>query len=72
MRISKGFVSLGAVFLAGVQTVLAGPGGFVSLINATPFDWVLVYQHEYQMEWQPKKIIPAGKSPVTYLLLRMY
>lgn len=71
MRISKVLASFGAFLLAGVQPVLAGPGGFVSLINATPFDWVLVNQHEYQMEWQPKQIIHAGKYTTIQIPRRM-
>jgi hypothetical protein len=50
-----------------ISLVTAGPGGFVTLINASPYDWKLIYSHSYQMEWQPAKLIPAGTSHEQYL-----
>jgi len=47
--------------------VAAGPGGYVTLINATPHDWALTYSHAYQIEWNPPKIIPAGTSHQQYV-----
>ncbi|CAG8952238.1 hypothetical protein HYFRA_00000978 [Hymenoscyphus fraxineus] len=62
MRFSNLLVPLEIALLAGVEQVMAGPGGYVSLVNASPYDWVLLYKHEYQMDWQPKDVIPAGKT----------
>lgn len=42
------------------KVVLAGPGGFLTLINATPFDWKLTYKHSYQTTWEPADIVAAG------------
>ncbi|KAH8786043.1 PLC-like phosphodiesterase [Hyaloscypha finlandica] len=57
--------------LLGVSTLLplvaAGPGGYVTLINASPYDWKLTYSHSYQMDWQPAALIPAGESHEQYL-----
>ncbi|KAF4625880.1 hypothetical protein G7Y89_g12282 [Cudoniella acicularis] len=54
-------------FLAACgQIAWAGPGGYVSLINGTPYNWTLVYSHSYQMDWKPADIIPAGSSHQQY------
>lgn len=47
--------------------VAAGPGGYVSLINGSPYDWKSTYSHSYQMDWQPAALIPAGTSHEQYL-----
>src|ERR1700712_3210328 len=47
--------------------VAAGPGGYVNLINASPYDWKLTYSHSYQMDWQPAALIPAGTNHEQYL-----
>jgi hypothetical protein len=54
------------VLLTGGHPVAAGPGGYVALINGSPYDWKLVYSHEYQMDWKPAPIIPAGTSKEQY------
>jgi hypothetical protein len=39
-------------FFAGILIVggvLAGPGSYITIINATPYDFQLTYSHEY--EW---------------------
>jgi hypothetical protein len=50
-----------------VPIVAAGPGGYVTLINGSPFDWKLTYSHAYQMDWKPAEIIRAGESHEQYL-----
>jgi hypothetical protein len=54
------------VLLAGGHPVAAGPGGYVTLINGSPYDWKLVCSHENQMHWKPAPIIPAGTSKEQY------
>lgn len=36
-------------------------GGYVTLINATPYDWNLTSIHQNQMEYDFPRLIPAGK-----------
>ena len=55
-----------AIFAAG-QLALAGPGGFLSFTNGSPFEWQLVSQHSYQMDWSPPSIVPSGSNVEQYL-----
>ena len=50
---------ISCIFLA--QAGLAKPiSGFVTLINATPFDWELTSSHAYQLDWNFPSIVKAG------------
>ncbi|KAN0108175.1 PLC-like phosphodiesterase [Hyaloscypha variabilis] len=53
--------------LMSLPRVAAGPGGYVTLINGSPYDWKLTYSHSYQMDWKPAAVIPAGRSHQQYL-----
>ncbi|KAE9377813.1 PLC-like phosphodiesterase [Stipitochalara longipes BDJ] len=53
--------------LISLPYVAAGPGGYVTLINGSPYDWKLTYSHSYQMDWKPVAVIPAGASHQQYL-----
>jgi hypothetical protein len=48
----------------GVQ---AGPGGDLSLVNFTPYDWRLNYSHAYQIKWKPPNLISAGSNYKLYI-----
>ena len=40
-----------------------GEGGFIVLVNGTPYDWVKTNEHSYQMEtWSFPDVIPAGRT----------
>jgi hypothetical protein len=54
------FLSTLVTFLYLVRFVVCGNGGFVTLINSTPYNWVLASNHSYQMDWHPKEFIEAG------------
>jgi hypothetical protein len=53
-------------FFIGGHLVVVGPGGYVTLINGSPYDWKLTYSHEYQMDWKPAPIISTGTSIEQY------
>ena len=56
-------------FSAGILTVggvLAGPGGYVTIINATPYNFQLTYSHEYEMDCKPVSTISSGTSHEQY------
>jgi hypothetical protein len=44
-------------------------GGYVTLINATPYDWNLTSIHQNQMEYDFPGLIPAGRRTRLALLL---
>jgi hypothetical protein len=50
-----------------ISFVEAGTGGYVTLINASPYDWKLTYSHSYQMDFKPAQLIPAGTSHEQYV-----
>lgn len=60
-------------FLSAVLCVLvlpivrAGPGGYLALINGTPYNWNLTYSHSYQLDWKPPAVIAAGTSFQNYV-----
>jgi len=33
---------------------------YFELINGTPYDWTLVYQHSYSMNWDPPATVSSG------------
>jgi hypothetical protein len=40
-----------------------GQGGYLSLINATPFSWHKIYEHSYQMNsWDFPDVINPGEQ----------
>jgi hypothetical protein len=45
----------------------AGPGGHLELVNLSPYDWKLTYQHSYHMGWHPTDLIPAGGKHEQYV-----
>ncbi|PQE32108.1 plc-like phosphodiesterase protein [Rutstroemia sp. NJR-2017a WRK4] len=45
--------------------VLAARTAYVDLINATPYDWVLVHQHSYRMDWEPPATVSSGENTET-------
>jgi hypothetical protein len=45
----------------------SGQGGFVTLINATPYDWNLTSLHPNHMEYDFPGFIPAGKMLLSTL-----
>jgi hypothetical protein len=51
------------VILIAVEAQLgfAGPAGYVTLINATPYDWKLTSIRQYQMEYGFPSLITAGE-----------
>ena len=50
------------------QLALARPrAGYVTLINATPYDWKLISNHFYQVEWDFPGVIKAGTSQEQYV-----
>lgn len=46
-------------------------GGYVTLINATPYDWNLTSIHQNQMEYDFPGLIPAGR-PARLARLRLW
>lgn len=45
-----------------------GQGGYVTLVNATPYEWFRTYQDQYQMNaWDFPSTIPAGETASTYV-----
>ena len=45
-----------------VQVHATGTGGGLYIVNYTPYDWVLTYSHEYQMNsWLTPSRIPKSK-----------
>jgi hypothetical protein len=40
--------------------VLAAKTAYIDLINATPYDWVLVDQHSCRMDWEPPATVSSG------------
>ncbi|PMD27267.1 PLC-like phosphodiesterase [Hyaloscypha hepaticicola] len=54
-------------FCTLISLVEAGTGGYVTLINASPYDWNLTYSHSYQMDFKPAQLIPAGTSHEQYV-----
>lgn len=49
------------------SVILAGPGGHLELVNLSPYNWTLTYQHSYHMDWKPTKLIPAGGRHEQYV-----
>lgn len=47
--------------------VFAGPGGHLELVNLSPYDWELTYQHSYHMDWHPTDLILAGGKHEQYV-----
>lgn len=40
-----------------------GEGGYLSLINATPYAWHKLYQHSYQLNsWNFPDVISSGEQ----------
>jgi len=45
-----------------------GQGGFITLVNGTPYDWTNIHQHSYQMNsWGFPTTIPAWKTAQVYV-----
>lgn len=45
-----------------------GQGGYITLINATPYEWKLTHHHSYQMnDWNFPVSIASGKSSRIYV-----
>jgi hypothetical protein len=70
MHFGKGVRCFLMAFLTALLTrghlVAAGPGGYVTLINGSPYDWKLTFSHEHQMDWKPAPIISTGTSIEQY------
>lgn len=47
--------------------VLAGPGGDLNYINASPYNWKLKHSHSYQISWTPPEVIAVGSSVKQYI-----
>jgi hypothetical protein len=56
--------------LAVLPCVLGGPSGYLSVINATPYNLSLTYTHSYQMDWKLRDIIVSGSSINQYIKYR--
>ena len=68
MLFSTVFMQLLATLLFFAQEVFGKPvPGYVTLINATPYDWKLTASHSYQLEWSFPKVIPAGTVHEQYI-----
>lgn len=45
-----------------------GQGGYVTLINGTPYDWTKTHEHSYQMNsWNFPDVVPAWRSVRVYV-----
>jgi hypothetical protein len=68
MRFSATFLqTLAAVPFLLPATLAKARAGYVTLINATPYDWKLSGSHSYQVEWNFPKIVKAGTSYEQYI-----
>lgn len=69
MRFSTIFLQILGAGLSLVQAALANNprAGYVTLINATPYDWKLSYSHSYQMDWNFPVAVKAGTSHEQYI-----
>lgn len=47
MNSLKKILQLAGVFISSITLVLAGPGGHLQLVNMSPYNWKLTYQHSY-------------------------
>lgn len=63
---SFNFTWTATVFTVLVQVVSAGPGGWITLINSTPYEWRLTYTHQYQMRWDSATVVSSGTSKEFY------
>jgi hypothetical protein len=48
-----------AILAVGQAALAKKTGTYLNYINLTPYDWVLKYQHSYQVEWKPPAVVPA-------------
>ena len=65
---SKVFLRLVIGSVIFTQAVLAKPrSGYVTLINATPYDWKLTSSHSYQVEWDFPSVVKAGTAYEQYI-----
>ncbi|KUJ12043.1 PLC-like phosphodiesterase [Mollisia scopiformis] len=67
MRYRKFLLGAASALLCGAKLVLAGPGGYLQLVNLSPYNWQLTYQHSYHMDWIPGDLIPAGGRHEQYV-----
>lgn len=48
------------------RIVAAGSGGWITLINSTPYEWRLTYAHQYQMQWKTATMVRPGTTKEFY------
>lgn len=51
--------ALFAILAMGQLASARKTGTYLNYVNLTPYDWVLTYNHSYQIEWKPPTVIPA-------------
>jgi hypothetical protein len=61
-----GTIIIIAIF-TGLGPQLRGSGGYLSIINATPYEWRLTYSHKYQMDWEFPEYINSGMFTILFL-----
>lgn len=66
LKVSRAFTGLLAIFTLLYQVTICSES-YITLINATPYDWNLTGSVSYEIVWNPPEIIKAGKSPNSYL-----
>ncbi len=44
-----------------------GQGGYIALVNGTPYDWTRTDQHSYQMHWDFPERVRAGTTENVYV-----
>jgi hypothetical protein len=67
MHFGRKVVGAFLTILATARFALAGPGGYLTFTNGSPYEWKLLKQHSYQMDWNPPFSIRAGANIEQYL-----
>ncbi|KAG0652410.1 hypothetical protein D0Z07_1003 [Hyphodiscus hymeniophilus] len=68
MRFMASFLQILAIILfLAIPSFAKSKVGYVTLINATPYDWKLTDSHSYQVEWSFPKEVKAGTAHEQYI-----
>ena len=62
MHFAKASLRTATFLLLGARHVFASTDGKVFLINATPYNWKQVANHQHLMDWKFPDVIPSGTT----------
>ncbi|KAF8855094.1 PLC-like phosphodiesterase [Acephala macrosclerotiorum] len=67
MHFHQLFLRIACGLLITANLAFTGPGGHLEMVNLSPYDWKLTYQHSYHMDWEPWDLIPIGSKLEQYV-----